>query len=245
MRNIMVTLEYDGTGFRGWQTQKPGERTVQTTLEEAVSRVVGHPVRINGSGRTDAGVHALAQAANFHTQSEIPAGRLVHAINYHLPLDAAVTSAREVPPDFHARYSARGKTYRYTILSRDARSPLLLRYAWHVRSAPDIGRMREAAAHLLGEHDFQAFRSKPLVGSSSVRTITRLDIQPRDQLIEIHVSANGFLYNMARAIVGTLVQAGLGRLQPGDLPGIVESRDRSLAGPTAPARGLCLVEVVY
>ena len=244
MRNVKLTIEYDGTSYQGWQVQ--GESpTVQKALEEAIRRVVQHPVRVIGSGRTDTGVHALGQAASFFTSSQIPEKDLAHAINACLPRDIAVLSAQDAPPDFHARYSATGKTYRYTILNRDIRSPLLRNYAWHLRSALEVDKMIAASKHLIGEHDFQAFRSKASDEMSSVRTITRLDVARRDSLIEIHVSANGFLYNMVRAIAGTLVQAGTGRIQPEDVKRILDSRNRSLAGPTAPARGLCLLAVEY
>ena len=249
MRNIKLTIEYDGTNYEGWQVQRHrrGERpTIQQALEQAIPRVVQHAVQVIGSGRTDSGVHALGQVASFFTESAIPARNLMHAINSYLQRDIAVVAAEDAPADFHARYSAKSKTYRYTILNRDARSPLLRDRAWHLRTRLEVDRMLAAAAWLVGEHDFHAFQSKGAENEgSTVRTITRLDVLRRGDLIEISVSANGFLYNMVRAIAGTLVQAGMGKLQPEDVRRILDSKDRSQAGPTAPAKGLCLVEVVY
>jgi len=246
VRNVKLTIEYDGTGYQGWQVQGDSP-TIQLILEQQIPKAVQHPVRVTGSGRTDSGVHAVGQVANFQTESAIPAGNLVHAVNAHLPRDIAVVSAEDVPEAFHARFSAKGKTYRYTILNREARSPLLRDRAWHVRTKLDVDRMVLAARHLAGEHDFQAFQSKSAETEemSTVRTITQLDIASHDSLVEFTVSASGFLYNMVRAIVGTLVQVGVGRFEPADVQRILQSRDRSQAGPTAPARGLCLIEVHY
>lgn len=246
MRNIKLTIEYDGTNYQGWQVQGDAP-TIQKTLEEAITNVVQHPVTVVGSGRTDAGVHALGQVAGFSTSSEIPAQNLAYAINSHLPPDVAVPAAEDAPPEFHARYSAKQKTYRYTILNRDVRSPLLRNRAYRLRAGLDLGEMKRAASHLIGEHDFQAFQSKSLEaeGKSSVRTITRLSIERSGDLIELYVTANGFLYNMVRAIVGTLIEAGIGKIDADEVKRILDSKDRSIAGPTAPARGLCLMEVVY
>ena len=250
MRNIKLTIEYDGTNYQGWQIQRTKRRdapTIQFALEQAIPRVVQHPVQVTGSGRTDSGVHAAGQAANFFTESAIPAENLIPAINSYLPRDIAVVQAGDVPLDFHARYSAKSKTYRYTVLNREARCPLLRDRVWHLRGRLEIDRMIAAARCLIGEHDFHAFQSKAAESDdgSSVRTVSQLDIAARDCLIEFSVSANGFLYNMVRAIVGTLVQVGYGRLQPDDVKRILDSRDRSQAGPTAPAKGLCLVAVYY
>jgi tRNA pseudouridine38-40 synthase len=246
VRNIKLTIEYEGTNYQGWQVQGNAP-TIQKTLEEAISNVVQHPVAIIGSGRTDSGVHALGQVASFSTSSEIPARNIVHAINSHLPPDVAVLAADDAAPDFHARYAAKEKTYRYRILSRDIRSPLLHDRAYHLRAPLDLDLMKRAARHLVGEHDFQAFQSKSpeAEGKSSVRTITRLDVERCGDLIKFHVTANGFLYNMVRAIVGTLIEVGIGKTDPDEVKRILDSKDRSLAGPTAPARGLCLIEVVY
>lgn len=246
MRNIKLTIEYDGTNYRGWQVQ--GEApTIQKMLGEAIAQVVQHPVSIIGSGRTDSGVHALGQVANFTTDSAIPAQQLVRAINAHLPADIAVVAAQDVPQGFHARYSAKQKTYRYRILDREVRCPALRNYAYHLPARLDLDEMNRAARYLIGEHDFRAFQSKASEAEdrSSVRTITAADVARSGQLIELHLSADGFLYNMVRAIVGTLIQVGIGKIGADEFKRIIESKDRSLAGPTAPARGLCLMEVTY
>jgi len=246
VRNVKLTIEYDGTRYQGWQVQGDAP-TIQKALEEAIAHVVQHPVRVIGSGRTDSGVHALGQAANFHTSSSIPAHKLVHAINAWLPRDIAVVSGQDVPADFHARFSAVAKTYRYTILNRPARCAVLRRYAWHVREPLDLAAMRRAAGHIVGRHDFRAFQSKAAdeTGERAVRNLTRLDIARNGDLVELFATANGFLYNMVRAITGTLVQVGIGKLPPDEMKRIIASRDRSLAGPTAPPQGLCLMEVSY
>ena len=246
MRNIKLTIEYDGTGYQGWQVQ--GEApTIQKALEEAVPQVVQHPVQVIGSGRTDSGVHARGQVANFFTASRIPAEKLVGAINSHLPRDIAVLAAEDVAPNFHARYSAKEKTYRYTILKRNVRSPLLRNYAYHLRTQLKMDEMKRAARHIIGKHDFQAFQSKASEAEdrSSVRTITRLDIDKTGDLVETCVAADGFLYNMVRSIIGTLVQVGIGKVDADEVERIVGEKDRSLAGPTAPPQGLCLMEVKY
>jgi len=246
VRNLKLTIEYDGTKYQGWQIQGDAP-TIQKTLEEAIPRIVQHPVKIIGSGRTDSGVHALGQTANFQTTSTIPPGKLIHGINAWLPPEIAVVHAEDAPPDFHARFSALDKTYRYTILNRPARSPLLKNRAWHVREPLDTPAMQQAAEHLKGRHDFRAFQSKADAASveTSVRTITRLEILRDREIVELFVTANGFLYNMVRAIAGTLVQAGLHKLAPADVKRILEYQDRSLGGPTAPPQGLCLIRVRY
>ena len=243
MRTIKLVIEYEGTRYHGWQAQAGGN-TIQQVLADAIEAVVHEPARLHGSGRTDAGVHALGQAAHFQTCSSIPAAQLVHAINAHLPDDIAVISAEDVPETFHARYSARRKTYRYTILSRPLRPVLGRRFVHHIKRPPDVPRMRQAAQCLIGEHDFAAFETHS-GGRNSVRTVERLDITQDGRRITIEITANGFLYNMVRSIAGTLLEVGRGALEPADMQRILESKDRSQAGPTAPACGLCLVSVEY
>jgi tRNA pseudouridine38-40 synthase len=244
VRNIKLTIEYDGTDYAGWQVQ-PNGPSIQEIIERAITAITGEErVRIIGSGRTDAGVHAAGQVANFRTETAIPSADLVHAINTKLPEDIAVIAAEDVPLDFHARYSAKFKTYRYSILNRPVRSPLTRRFAHFVRAPLDVDAMRAAGAALVGEHDFAAFQSKP-AGKSSVRTITRLDIEAGGGRIDIYVTANGFLYNMVRAIAGTLIEAGLGKRGAKDVAELLASRDRAAAGPTAPPQGLCLMQVRY
>jgi len=244
MRNIKLVVEYDGTAYRGWQAQRQ-PCTIQHRLEQAIARVTQEGVRVHGSGRTDAGVHAQGQVAHFHTTSRIPAPRLPHAINAHLPDDIAVKSAREMPLRFHARYSAKSKLYRYTILNDSTRSPLQRQRVWQVRQALDAEAMQQAAQHLAGKHDFSAFRTQARSEQDNTRTISWLAVRRRGRQVLIDVEADGFLYNMVRAIVGTLVCVGRGQMRPTQVKRILRSRRRSCAGPTAPARGLCLVRVRY
>jgi len=244
MRNIKLTLEYDGSAYAGWQVQ-PNGTAVQQVVQEAIAAVTGElDVTLTGSGRTDAGVHAAGQVANFKTDTTIPAADLVHAINANLPADVAVLEARDVADDFHARYSAKSKTYRYTVLNCAVRRPLERARSYLVRRPLDAAAMRAAATHLVGEHDFAAFESKQ-DGTPSVRTVTRLDVEVDGPRIAFVISANGFVYNMVRAIAGTLIEVGLGKRPPDSVAEVLASRDRSAAGPTAPPQGLCLMEVVY
>ncbi len=245
MRNIKLIIEYDGTAYAGWQVQ-PNGVSIQEVMQTAIGKITGEPdVKLTGSGRTDAGVHAAGQVANFKTNTNIPAENLVHAINTKLPEDIAVVAAEDVPANFHARYSARSKTYQYSILNRAIRSPLSRNRCAQVRGPLDLAAMRSAATHFIGEHDFAAFQSKPDDKKNSVRTVTRLDIESEGPLIRITVAANGFLYNMVRAIAGTLIEVGLGKRTPESIAPLIASRDRSASGPTAPARGLCLLKVEY
>lgn len=244
MRNVKITIEYDGTDYAGWQIQ-PNGTSIQEMVQLAIGAITGEDdVKINGSGRTDAGVHAAGQVANFTTGSDIPAADLVHAINSKLPDDIAVIDAADVPAEFHARFSAKSKTYRYSILNRAARSPLDRRRRHFVRRPLDVAAMQAAAKHIVGEHDFAAFQSKP-DGKPSVRRITELTIDADGDEIHITVSANGFLYNMVRAIAGTLIEVGLGGHDAESIAALIESRDRSAAGATAPPQGLCLLRVEY
>ena len=244
MRNVKLTIEYDGTNYAGWQVQ-PNGVSVQEVVQNAIAEITGERnVTLIGSGRTDAGVHAAGQVASFKTDTDIPAENLVHAINTKLPDDVSVVAAEDVPDDFHARYSAKAKTYRYSILNRPVRSPLGRGRSYLVRPPLDVEAMRAAAKHFIGERDFAAFQSKPN-GKRSVRTVTRLDVTADGPHIDIIISANGFLYNMVRAIVGTLLEVGLGKRAPESIPALIDSLDRSAAGPTAPPQGLCLIEVNY
>jgi tRNA pseudouridine38-40 synthase len=244
MRNVRLTIEYDGTDYAGWQVQ-PNGMSVQERVQDAISAITGEDdVPLIGSGRTDAGVHAAGQAASFRTNSAIPSADLVHAINTKLPPDIAVVDACDVGEDFHARYSAKSKTYCYSILNRDVRGPLARRRTAFVRGELNLAAMRRAAGNIVGERDFACFQSKP-EGRPSVRTITQCDIAREGDLVTITVAANGFLYNMVRAIAGTLIEVGLGRREAQSVAELIASRKRSLAGPTAPAQGLCLMRVDY
>ena len=253
-RNIFMTIEYDGSDFCGWQRQ-PNVRTVQGHLEEVLSHVCGKEINLNGTSRTDAGVHALGQCASFRGEFGIPTDRIMLAANNILaggrqPLkgigDVRISSLREMPPDFHARFSSRGKKYRYLI--RNLPEPDIFRrnYCYQVPQPLDIESMREAAAYIVGTHDFKCFQAAGgEEKETTVRTIYRLCVEPRGEDIAIEVSGDGFLYNMVRIIVGTLVEVGLGKREPRELAAIIESGERQKAGHTAPAAGLYLVEVYY
>jgi tRNA pseudouridine38-40 synthase len=244
VRNVRITVEYDGTCYAGWQVQK-GKTTIQGELGRAVREITGERTTIYGAGRTDAGVHAKGQVAHFHTSSRMPCERMVHAINAHLPPDIAVIDVCDAPPDFHSQYSATGKVYTYTILNRDVKSALKRNFAVLVKSPLDVNLMRQAAVHIEGRHDFRAFCTESRLKKNTVRTLRSLQISVRDDEIVFTVSGDGFLYNMVRTIVGTLMLVGRGLLAPDDVARIVASCDRRKAGPNAPAKGLCLVRVEY
>ena len=245
MRTLRLTLAYDGTDFHGWQVQSVG-RTVQGELEAAVERITGERLRIAGAGRTDAGVHALGQVASFRTTTSIPADKLRLGLDSLTADDLSVLDVADAPEDFHARHSARGKIYRYRIRNAPLGSPFLRRYAWHVRAPLDRTAMREAAAALLGTHDFSSFRLAGCDARTPVRELRRLDlVEEEGDVLRLELEASAFLRGMARAIVGTLVAVGRGRLAPGAMPDILAACDRGAAGQSAPARGLTLVKVFY
>lgn len=249
-RNLRLLVTYDGTGFHGWQRQA-SLATVQACLEDAAARVIGESAKFYGSGRTDAGVHALGQVANFNTRCQIPCANLQKALNNVLPPAVRVLHVDEVALDFHARYAVRSKTYRYRILQADVCSPFLWRFVWHYPYALDRGRMAEAARVFVGGHDFTSFAAtgseEDGAGESMRRTVFSSKIlwRQRSGILAYEVSGNGFLHHMVRNIVGTLVEVGRGKMTPGDVSRILKSRDRALAGPTAPPQGLCLMRVAY
>jgi len=245
MRNIRLTLEYDGTCYHGWQRQK-NALTIQEVVETALAKLTGEAVKLLGSGRTDAGVHAWAQVANFHTSSHIPLKAFHAGLNSLLPRDIAVLEAAAAPPDFHARKSARAKTYEYRILNRKEPSPLNRRYAWVVQDPLDLEAMAQAAAVLPGEHDFATFRASGGSPGHAVRQVLAAAWHPEGEgRLRFSITANGFLRGMVRSLVGTMVEIGRGKRPPEDLAALLAQADRRLAGPTAPAQGLFLVEVVY
>lgn len=243
-RNICLLLEYDGRPFHGWQVQ-PVSPTVQEVLSEAIDRITGEPSVPKGSGRTDAGVHALGQVANFFTGSSLPADTFLRAINSLAGPSIAVLSAIEVPETFDAQYGAVSKTYRYRLLLRPSPSPMEYGRSWHIPGPLNLHRVRKAAEHFVGERDFAAFRSAGCASRNSVRTISALTIRRSGEKVEIDITANGFLRQMVRNIVGTLVDAGRGRIPPRTVPAILSSGDRSLAGVAAPPQGLYLLTVDY
>jgi tRNA pseudouridine38-40 synthase len=247
LRTLKLVLEYDGTAYGGWQRQKNAP-SVQQELEERLVQMTGQPdLRVTGAGRTDAGVHALGQVASFRTPSRIPTHGFLRGLNTLLPGDVSVLSCEEAPADFDARFSARGKHYRYRILSRPARSALRDRYLWHLpgRRPLDVELMQAAAAPLRGRQDFAAFRAADCERRTTVREVTRLDVVRQGDEIVVDVEGTAFLKNMVRIIVGTLVRAGRGELDEAGVARIREGRDRSAAGMTAPAHGLYLARVFY
>jgi len=244
-RNIRLLLEYDGAGYHGWQRQLDAA-TIQGVLEDAVARLTQERVAVIGSGRTDAGVHARGQVANFRTGSGIPLKAFHQGLNSMLPKDIAVLQATEAPPEFHARKSARAKTYEYRILNRSTRSPLHRNYAWRLAPPLDLEAMAAAAAALPGEHDFTAFRAS---GSDNINPVRRVLAaawrQEPGGWLSFTITATGFLRGMVRSLVGTMAEVGRGKSPPAILAELLASGARRLAGPTAPPQGLYLVEVFY
>ncbi|OGX30162.1 MAG: tRNA pseudouridine(38-40) synthase TruA [Omnitrophica WOR_2 bacterium RIFCSPLOWO2_12_FULL_51_24] len=244
MRNILLKIEYDGTNYAGWQYQK-NAKSIQETMEAALKRITGRKARLISCGRTDAGVHALGHIANFVTDSQMPLFRLQKALNGVLPKDIVVKEVRDVPLKFNSSRDAKSKLYVYTILNDPAGCALSRGYVRHVPYKLNLNLMIGAAKCLLGRHNFKSFQAADNRKRSSVRTIKRLEIKKKGDLIKIEVEGDGFLYNMVRNIAGTLIEIGRGRFKPGSMKKILKAKDRKLAGPTAPAKGLCLVEVKY
>lgn len=244
MRNIKLTISYDGTGYNGWQIQKNG-RTIQEELECAIKKVFKKKHQIYGASRTDAGVHAKAQVAHFRTSSTIPVGKIAIALNTVLPESIGVIKAEEFPQGFHARFDAASKIYRYYIFNSRERDPFNERHSWRVPYELNIPLMRKEAASLLGKHDFKSFQARDKIERNSIYAIRKLNIQKKSSSITIDIEADGFVYNMVRNIVGTLVDIGRGYLAPGSMEKILEAKDRRKAGPTAPAKGLFLIKVKY
>lgn len=244
MRNIALTLMYDGTNYHGWQVQKQ-DITVAETLEKALATVVCHPVKCTGAGRTDAGVHAETYIANFRTTSTIPCDRIPLAVNTRLPNDIVVVRATEVHDDFNAIGSCHRKEYTYRIYNSRLGNPFYVDRAWFYPKHLDEGVMQRAASQFVGTHDFRAVRSVGTETRTTVRTVYYFDVRREGDLIECKVCANGFLYNMVRAMVGTIVYAAEGKLAPEDIPAILESGNRTLAGPTVPPGGLYMTRLWY
>ena len=244
MRNIAIRLAYDGSAYHGWQVQKT-DVSVAETVNRALSKVCGHTVRTVGCGRTDAGVHALRYCANFHTDCGIPTERLPLAANALLPGDIAVTGACEVEEAFNAIGSCLRKEYVYQILNRRVRDPFLDRRVCFYPGPLDLARLERAGLAFEGTHDFRAVRSVGTETRTTVRTVYWCRTEKEDDLIRIRVCANGFLYNMVRAIVGTMVYAALRKLEPEDIPALLETGDRRLTGPTMPPQGLYMNRVWY
>jgi tRNA pseudouridine38-40 synthase len=242
-RNIKLVIHYDGTNYHGWASQ-PETATVQGTIEEVIERLTGKSIKVNGSSRTDAGVHALGQVANFRVDSPVPTENFQNALNNLLPRDIAIADVQEMPADFDAISDTVQKRYDYLINTALIR-PVLARNQWHRPGQLDIEKMQQAAQRLIGKKDFKSFASAGDQRESSVRMISLCQVQQERDGIEISVAADGFLYNMVRNIVGTLVEVGRGRWEPEMIDTILEAKDRNTAGPIAPASGLCLMEIFY
>ena len=244
MRNIKLVIEYDGKDFNGWQKQ-PNKLNIQGEIEKAIGEITGEEIELIASGRTDAGVHSLGQVANFKTNSKIDIEKFPYAINSKLKKSIVIKSAEEVPERFHSRYSVHSKTYRYTINNSKFGTALYRDMEYHFPIKLDENKMQEAAKYFEGEHDFKAFKASGTSSKSSVRIIYKAVVKRQDDRVIIELTGNGFLYNMVRIIAGTLVDVGIGKIDPEEIKNIIEEKDRKKAGKTLPARGLCLLEVQY
>jgi tRNA pseudouridine38-40 synthase len=245
MRNIKLTIEYDGKNFAGWQKQ-PEKLGIQGEIEAAIKDITGEEIELTASGRTDAGVHALGQVANFHTNSNIEVEKFPYAINSKLPKSIVIKQAEEVEERFHARYNCKGKTYRYIINNSEFPSALERYREFHVPFSIDIDKMKKALKYFEGEHDFKGFKSSGgNEKKTTIRNISKAELIQKESRIIIELSADGFLYNMVRIICGTVLDVGLGKIDLKEMPKIIESGDRTVAGKTLPAQGLYLVEVRY
>lgn len=243
MRNIMITIQYDGSNYCGWQKQNNG-LGIQDIIQKSIYKITKENVDLTSSGRTDAGVHALGQVANFKTNSKIPIQKVPSAINSSLPEDICIIDAKEVSEGFHSRYSANKKRYKYVIYNNKYKNPIYRRYSYHVKYDLDFEKMKDESKYLIGEHDFVGFMSSGSSVKSTIRTIYDVELKKEGEIITIEVEGNGFLYNMVRIIAGTLVDIGRGNITE-SLKNIIESRERNRAGHTAPPTGLFLKKVYY
>ena len=244
MRNIKLTIEYDGKDYNGWQKQ-PNRLNIQGTIEKAIESIVGHEVDLTASGRTDAGVHAYGQVANFKTDSQIPIEKIAIAINSRLKKSIVIKEAEEVDEQFHSRLNCKQKTYRYVINNSKQGTAIYRNLEYHISNYLDIENMKKAVKFFEGEHDFKAFKASGTSSKNSVRKIYKAEVYKNDERIYIELTGNGFLYNMVRIISGTLVEVGMGKIKPEDIPTIIKSQKRENAGKTLPAHGLYLVNVEY
>ncbi len=240
MKRIMLVVAYDGTDYHGWQLQ-PGVPTIEGELNKALTALLSEEIQVIGASRTDSGVHALCNAAVFDTDTKIPAQKIAYALNQRLPEDIRIQKSKETEPDFHPRHCASRKTYEYRILNREFPLPTKRRYAHFTYVPLDEEKMRQAAAYLKGEHDFKSFCASAAVVETTVRTLYELEVARDGEEIVLCVTGSGFLYNMVRIIAGTLMEVGRGNIKPEKMQEILQAKDRSAAGPTAPACGLTLV----
>ena len=244
MHNIRLVIQYDGTAYHGWQVQ-PGVITVEEVITDKLGRITGEKIKLSASARTDSGVHARCQVLNFRTDSAIPPGKLKLALNRLLPADIVAASASFAPYGFNARYNAKFRLYRYTILNRRLRSPFDLRYCYFFPYTIDTGIMRHAAKFLTGKHDFSSFQASFGKRKNCIRTVEEIKLFQRAGFIHMDICADGFLTHMVRIVMGTLLEAGRGKIPAEEIKKILNSKDRQKAGPTLPSRGLCLMKVVY
>ena len=245
MRNFKMLLQYEGTRYQGWQKQTSTDNTIQGKLEALLSRMCGQSIEVHGSGRTDAGVHARGQVANVHLDTRMSAEEIQDYMNRYLPEDIAVLSVEEVPLRFHSRLLVKSKTYCYQVINSSLPHVFDRRYVWIVPEKLDVNAMETAAGFLLGTHDFAAFTSAKKGKKSTVRKISEIRIENEGEKLSFYFSGDGFLFHMVRIIMGTLIEVGTGKRNPEELPGILLSQKRELAGALAPARGLTLMEVRY
>lgn len=243
--NFKIILQYEGTRYQGWQKQESTENTIQGKIENLLSRMCGTKVEIQGSGRTDAGVHAWGQVANFHMQTAMTEQEIMAYMNEYLPEDIGVISIEKVPERFHSRLNAKGKTYCYRVLNSSIPHIFDRRYVYEVAEQLNVDHMCQAAELLCGTHDFKAFTSAKKGKKSTVRCMEQIKIERIEDEIRFTYTGNGFLYHMVRIVTGTLLEAGLGRIEPETVTAILESKNREMAGPLVPAKGLTLVEVRY
>lgn len=245
MRNFKLTLQYDGLKYRGWQSQKDEDNTIQTKLETLLSRLLDEEIEVIGAGRTDAGVHARAMVCNFKSKTRLSKEQLLAKIREYLPHDIGAISLEVVPDKFHSRFSAKAKTYKYRIWTSDNPCVFERNYVYRFMEPLDVAQMQKAAEYLMGEHDFTAFTTNKHMKKSAVRNVDRIDFEKTDDELIISFHGDGFLYNMVRIMTGTLLEVGTGKKSPEDIPKILESKIRENAGFTAPAHGLILYEIEY
>lgn len=244
MKNVKLTIEYEGTNYHGWQSQI-NALAISDVISTSLTKLTGETCNLIGSSRTDVGVHALGQVANFKTTASIPGDKYSYALNSFLPRDIVIRKSEEVDLNFHSRFSATGKKYKYLILNSPQPSALLRNGVYHAKNVLNIDEMKKASGFFLGKHDFSAFKSTGSAVKSNERTITEVSLEKKDEIIEFYISGDGFLYNMVRIIVGTLIEVGQGKKKAEEIGKVINSLDRKKAGQTASAQGLYLVEVFY
>ncbi len=245
LKNFKITIEYDGTDYHGWQRQAD-DRTIQGEIEKALMTMTGNKVTLTGAGRTDAGVHAFGQVANFHCHTALDPGVFLKGLNSLLPKDIVITRCTQASVKFHARYDVKSKSYHYRILNRDLPAAIFRQHAWHIRKRLNLDAMLNSLCYIIGTHDFKAFEATGSPRANTIRSVMHADLEKMDDgYLVFKIEGNGFLRFMVRNIVGTLVDVGLGKITPRDINRILVSKDRNLAGITAPAHGLFLMHVNY